>query len=261
MSASISDVLESKIQLTSLFRLFSTGCEDEAQLAKNLRWVYDQPSHIYQLMIHICAINKNLAEEEVRATLDDLKVSLREYELEELLAIERQKAQKIQTQIWLLNFELFEEFLTKLRGHKAMISASCGGDKMELTLWRDPRASLAGIEIPAQIGTAPVTVKWIDCHVPAPQSWTVPIGDIKSNFGNSYRWLKVRASSYGVFKTMTINSHHYEKEFDGTTLRISAKKMYNPAGAEHLVLHLSTFGVPVWIRNVVITCTYTDPLA
>jgi hypothetical protein len=214
-------------------------------------------------LIHIYAIKKDVTDDEMRTKFEGLRKDLREVELVELIAQERQKAGDLEREIMLRNFDLYEEFLTKLRGHKALISAGCSGKAMELTLWGDPRVPLDGIEIPDLIGTATVTVKWIDCHIPAPQSWTVPIGDIQSNFTDSYRWLRLRTNSaaFGLVKMMTINSHRYEKVFDGTTLRISACKQYNPAGMEHLVLHLSQFVVPVWIRNVVITCTYTDPLA
>ena len=263
MSASLSIALESKLQLMKLIRVLSNQHDNTSQFAQNVRQVFDQPSHIYEQLIYIWAIQKDLTDMEMRVKFEDFKIMLRELELEELLAIERKKAQDIQQEILLLNFELFDQFLVKLRGHKALISAGCGGDRMELTLWRDPRVPLVDIEIPAQIGTAPVEIKWVDCHVPAPMSWTLPIGEFKSDFGDSYGWLRLRTTSLalGLAKIMTIDSHKYEKKFDGTTLRISAKKMYNPGGFSNLVLCLSQFVVPVWIRNVEITCTYTDPLA
>jgi hypothetical protein len=267
----LSKSLEDKAEAQRFVELIESMIDTDANsktFIELFHQIWNSTSHIYELFTHIVSVKLEKTYMEVKTHLTEWKQDLQEYELKQLIEKatweeeQRIKEEQYEFQLIVANQVHVKEFMTKIYKKKAFIGSSQGAYHVGLTLWRDPRAPV-DIEIPKQIGIAEVEVKWVECHLPAPKIWTVPIGDLKSDNHKKYGWLDIRTEEkyMGFTKTIHVNSHDYQAELDGSILRITAKKVYMPGGISDLMGRFSTFTVPLRIRTVVITCAYTDPLA
>ncbi len=277
LEVKLSKSLETKTQAYRLVELMEPMIKGSREAFVDLmHQIWNLPSDVYQLFTHILSVKVEATYEETQAGLIEIKENIQEYEIEQIIdkankAVEAQlrEAQekrdaveaKERFAIIMANQVNVKEFMDKIYEQKAFISASQGAYHIRLTLWKDARVPLT-IEIPNEIGIADVEVRWVECHLPAPKIWTIPIGDLKSNQSKKYGWLDVRTEEkyMGFEKTIHVNGHQFKSEFDGSVLRLTVQKVYMPGGIEYALGYFSCFSVPLRIRTVVITCAYTDPL-
>jgi hypothetical protein len=164
-------------------------------------------------------------------------------------------------QDWEVNRVLIKAFIDQIRKHEVYKSVHYSPDGVELSLWKDDRIAVIE-DLPSQIGSVKVEIKWIECKVPPNQSWTVPILDFKPGVSHSSAWLNISIYSFmnGLIKKLIIDTEDFIHQFDGMTLIINSDRVWDPNPMQFGPAESCCFSIPLWIRQVKINCTYHDPI-